>query len=119
MPYYRIYRIKEAPGEHFRWAAHTGGLAIVKPKDYELSGEVEAPTAYAAWKTLASENRPLHPGDVLETINQDGATEDLRIVKYIGLEPAKWYVPEVRTDTGTNATEAAGSVVSLTPSHPI
>ena len=49
MAHYRIHRIKETPKETFRWAAHTGGLAIVKIKDYEVGDEVEAATAYAAW----------------------------------------------------------------------
>jgi hypothetical protein len=119
MPRYFIHRIKEAPGEHFRWAAHTGGLAIVKRKDYEQAGELDAATPYAAWKMLAEENRPLQPGDILEAVNEDGSPGDLKIVKYIGFEPAQWYVPDPKIDTGTQATETSESAVSLTPSHPL
>ena len=119
MPRYLIHRIKEAPGEHFRWAAHTGGLAIVKMKDYEQIGELDAPTPYGAWKMLADENRPLHPGDILEVVSEDGSPGDLKIVKYIGFEPAKWYVPEPKVDTGTQAAENPEFAVSVTPSHPL
>lgn len=117
MPRYRIHRIKEAPGESFRWAAHTGGLAIAKAKDYELGDEVEAPTPYAAWKALAAENRPLRPGDLLETVRPDGAPGDIQIAKYIGFEPAQWYVPEPKPDTGTASSDVSVSEVSVQPTH--
>jgi hypothetical protein len=94
MPTYRIHRIKDTPREAFRWAAHTGGIAVVKPKDYDFSGEVEAVTPYAAWKMLASEDQPLRPGDLLESISLEGQPLDLRIAKYIGFEPAQWWNPE-------------------------
>ena len=68
MAQYRIHRIKDTPRETFRWAAHTGGLAVVKPKDYEPDGLIEAATTYAAWRLLQSEARPLRPGDLLETV---------------------------------------------------
>jgi hypothetical protein len=97
MARYRIHRIRETPKEQFRWAAHTGGLAIVKPRDYDSGGEVEAVTPYAAWKDLAARNEPLHPGDVLEAIHEDGSPGELRIAKYIGFEPAQWHVPELKT----------------------
>jgi hypothetical protein len=92
--------MKESPREHFRWAAHTGGLAIVKPKDYELGGEAEAPTPYALWKRLAEENGgrdALLPGDLLEVpdTENNGA---LFIAKYIGFEPAQWFVPEPKAE---------------------
>ena len=35
MPNYRIYRMKEAPRQHFRSAPHVSGAANVKRKDYE------------------------------------------------------------------------------------
>jgi hypothetical protein len=99
MPTYRIYRMKDGPREHFRWAAHTGGLALVKIKDYdEGSSLIEAATPYAAWKTLASESLPLRPGDLLESVTSAAPSADLRIAKYIGFEPAQWYVPEPKTD---------------------
>jgi hypothetical protein len=117
MPRYRIHRIKEAPGEHFRWAAHTGGQAVAKMKDYEPGGEVDAPTPYAAWKMLEGDDRALRAGDLLEAVAADGGPGELKILKYIGFEPAKWYVPEMKNDTGTNAAETTESAVSLTPSH--
>jgi hypothetical protein len=114
MPLYRIHRIKDTPRETFRWAAHTGGAAIIKPKDYEFSGEVEALTPYAAWKVLTSEGRPLRPGDVLESLNALGEPFDLRIAKYIGFEPAEWWRPEQKPglDTGTPMTAEPA-----TPNH--
>src|SRR6185437_14636602 len=74
----------------FRWAAHTGGIAVVKLKDYDCNEEVESSTPYAAWKTLASQGLPLRPGDVLESLSAEDAPADLKIAKYIGFEPAKW-----------------------------
>lgn len=98
MPIYRIYRMKEGPRESFRWAAHTGGIATVKMRDYLSSGEIEAATPYAAWKALTVEANPLHPGDLLESVTPEGVVTELRISKYIGFEPAQWYVPELKTD---------------------
>lgn len=104
---FRIHRMKDAPRENFRWAAHTGGLAVVKPRDYQESGEVSATTAYAAWKLLAAEGRPLHPGDLLEAINEAAPSGDLQIAKYVGFEPAKWYVPEPRLEADPSAALSA------------
>ncbi len=98
MPRYRIHRMKEAPRENFRWAPHTGGLAIVKPKDYDFSGEAEGPTPYAVWKMLIAGDNNLRPGDLLELTTSGSASGELQIAKYIGFEPAKWYVPEQKTD---------------------
>jgi hypothetical protein len=107
MPRYRIHRIKEAPREIFRWAPHTGGLAIVKPKDYEFGEDIEASTPYAAWRLVASEGSPLRPGDLLELTPIEGSTGQLYIAKYIGFEPAQWFVPEPKN-------EAAPVVTTLT-----
>ena len=105
MPCYRIHRIKQAPGEAFRCAAHTGGVAVLKPKDYgEVSDEVEAATPYALWQVLRGEGRALQPGDVLE------AADGLLIAKYIGFEPAQWVVPEPKATSA----EARLSVSSQT-----
>jgi len=95
---YRIHRIKDSQKEHFRWSAHTGGLAIVKPRDYEAGGEVESQSPYALWKDLQrhTEN-PLCPGDLLETVDGDGPGR-LLITKYIGFEPAQWFAPEAKAD---------------------
>jgi len=103
VPRYRIHRLKDSQKEHFRWAAHTGGLAIVKPKDYELGGEVESQTPYSLWKELQDKEAklpesPLSPGDLLETVEIDGPGR-LFITKYIGFEPAQWFVPEVKAET--------------------
>ncbi|HEY3936957.1 MAG TPA: hypothetical protein VGL97_05980 [Bryobacteraceae bacterium] len=100
MARYRIYRIKDSPKESFRWAAHMGGLTIVKPKDYEVNGEVEAATPYAAWSGLANGGQALCPGDLLEMLQPDGSAGDLRIAKYIGFEPAQWFVPETKAAAG-------------------
>jgi hypothetical protein len=105
MPRYRIHRMKESPRENFRWAPHTGGLAVVKPKDYDLDEEVEASTPYAVWKSLLAEGRPLRPGDLLETSHVDGVPGQLHITKYIGFEPASWYVPEPRPGCDTSSAE--------------
>jgi hypothetical protein len=116
MPCFRIHRIKDAPGESFRWAPHTGGLAVVKPRDYHPDGEIEAPTPYGAWKRLAAEGRPLRPGDLLETMHGDTGPGDLQIAKYIGFESAKWHVPEPKPDSNSPTGESnpaeplAGSV---------
>jgi hypothetical protein len=117
---YRIHRIKQTPGENFRWAAHTGGLAIVKAKDYEGGAEeIEAGTPYAAWKMLGEENRALRPGDVLEIMGSEPGPGELQIAKYIGFEPAKWYVPESAANTGSTPTESAAPAIPSTPAHPI
>jgi hypothetical protein len=94
---YRIHRIKEAQREHFRWAAHTGGTALLKPRDYEPAEEVEAVSPYAVWKMLA-DSRPLAPGDVLELLDDEDVPLRLEIFKYIGFEPAAWFVPEPKTE---------------------
>lgn len=110
MPTYRIYRMKEAPREQFRWAAHTGGLAVVKMKDYDLGSEIEAATPYAAWKALISQTNPIRPGDLLESVTCQGGAGELRIAKYIGFEPAQWYVPELKTDPNPSGVPSAVAV---------
>src|SRR5579885_2353230 len=98
MPRYRIHRMKEAPRENFRWAAHTGGAAILKPKDYDTAEEIEAGNPYELWKTMAERGHSLHPGDVLERLDLEGNPGEnsgrLQIAKYVGFEPACWFVPE-------------------------
>jgi hypothetical protein len=93
MPVYQIHRLKDLPRQQFRWAPHTSGVTVVKPKDYEPKhGEecatVEAATPYAAWVALRGSSTPLDIGDILETEGE------LRILKYVGFEEARWYVPE-------------------------
>ncbi len=79
-----------------------GGLAIVKPRDYEPGREVESSSPYSLWKELqttapgsSSHERPLNPGDLLEVIGEEGPGA-LLITKYIGFEPAQWVVPEAK-----------------------
>jgi hypothetical protein len=95
MALFRIHRIKQIPGEAFRWAPHTGGLAVVKERDYERGDDLESASIYAAWKTLADSDRPLAAGDMIE----DEAGK-LHILKYIGFEPAQWFVPEPKAIPG-------------------
>lgn len=95
MPNYRIYRMKDTPRQHFRWAPHLSGAANVKRRDYEESGHVEATNEYAAWDQLRSSRQPLEIGDLLET-----DTGELRICKYIGFESAAWVLPP--PDPGVN-----------------
>jgi hypothetical protein len=80
--------MKDLPRQQFRWAPHASGVSIVKPKDYEAADTVEAPTPYAAWITRRGSDTPLDIGDILE------AEGELRILKYIGFEEARWFVPE-------------------------
>lgn len=107
MARYRIHRMKDTPRENFRWAAHTSGLAVVKPRDYEVSGELEADTPYSAWKALQSAGRELHPGDLLETCHDDASPGPLLILKYIGFEPADWHVPTAKLDSNPPPTPSA------------
>jgi len=85
----RIYRMKEAPRKQVRWAPHVSGSTCVKRKDYEENERVEAANEYAAWSLLRESERPLAVGDLLET-----ETGDLLICKYVGFDPAHWWVPE-------------------------
>ena len=95
--------MKEMPRETFRWAAHTGGSAVVKLKDYDVCGEIEAASPYAAWKTLTSQDNPLRTGDVLEQVLPDGVAGSLYVAKYVGFEPATWFVPEPRPENQPNS----------------
>jgi hypothetical protein len=89
MPAYQIHRLRDAARQQFRWAPHTSGVTIVKPKDYEKDAVVEAASAYAAWVALRESQKALQVGDLLEL---EGG--EIRIFKYIGFEEARWYVPE-------------------------
>ena len=93
MPSYRIYRMKEAPRQSFRWAPHVSGAAQVKPKDYEQDAAIEASHEYAAWSLLRGSERPIDVGDLLEAENGE-----LRICKYVGFEKALWIVPEAPSE---------------------
>ena len=106
MPSYRIHRIKASPGEQFRWASHTAGPAIVRPKDYEVDFEVQASSPYGAWKLLLDQGSPLRPGDLLEAIPPHGAS-NMFISKYVGFEEASWYNTESKE---TEQADSAGLV---------
>jgi hypothetical protein len=114
MARYRIHRIRESMKEQFRWQAHTGGAATVKPKDYELAGgELEAATPYALWTNMKIEGKPLYPGDVLEILKEDGTQGELQILKYIGFEPAKWWIPEPKPEFKGKIDGFAGAAAAM------
>ena len=100
---YRIHRMKDTPRENFRWAAHTGGVASVRPKDYDLAEEIDAASAYSAWRLLLSQQRPLRPGDLLETVDGNDIAGRLEIAKYIGFEPAQWFLTEPKSQLPVNS----------------
>jgi hypothetical protein len=115
MARYRVHRIRETQKENFRWSVHMGGTAIVKAKDYELGEEIEANTPYAAWQDLQMEGTPLSAGDILETLSDDSVPK-LQIAKYIGFEPAKWFVPEPKCEAATPSPEAVVPIMLSTES---
>ena len=89
MPLYRIYRMKDSPRQQFRWAPHVSGCANMKPRDYELQGQIDALHEYDAWRLLREQGAPLEVGDALES---DAGR--ISICKYVGFEPAQWVIPE-------------------------
>jgi hypothetical protein len=89
MPEYRVFRLKDNIRQQFRWAPHLSGITAVKPKDYEEDVTISAETPYAVWQSLRGTGQDLAIGDLLS--NEEG---DLRILKYIGFEEARWVVPE-------------------------
>lgn len=91
MPLYRIFRMKENDRQRFRWAPHTSGATLVKPKEYEEAGAVEAASVYTAWSALNKTGQPLAIGDLLA-----GPDGEIRILKYIGFEEARWLLPETK-----------------------
>jgi hypothetical protein len=93
MPAYRIHRLKETQRQQFRWAPHTPGVTIVKLKDYEEGPVIESASPYALWLALREGDNALAVGDLIEVAG-DVPGGELRILKYIGFEEARWYVPE-------------------------
>lgn len=89
MPAYQIHRLKESHRQQFRWAPHTSGVSIAKPRDYDKGTVLEAAGPYAVWVALKETEQALQVGDLLESENGE-----LRIFKYIGFEQAQWFVPE-------------------------
>ncbi len=92
MPVYRIFRLRPHLKQSFRNAPHVGGLCGVKPRDYQESGVVEAPSHYAAWFQMRSGDAPLEVGDILDS------EAGLCIVKYVGFEAAQWVQPESKPE---------------------
>ena len=90
MPAYQIHLLRDSQRQQFRWAPHTSGVTIAKPKDYEKGRVVEAASPYAVWLALRGTEEELQVGDLLEV-----DSGELRILKYIGFEEARWYVPEL------------------------
>jgi hypothetical protein len=92
MPSYRIFRLKEQVRQSFRTQPHLSGLTAIKPRDYEEPSEpIESTTPYALWHSLQGSDDALQIGDVLEI-----DSTELRIVKYVGFEEARWFVPEAK-----------------------
>lgn len=91
MPSYRVFRLKENLRAHFRQLPHLSGTAQLKVKDYVEGVEVMAGNRYAAWMELRGTNDPMQVGDVLV---EDGA--GIYIMKFVGLEPAEWVLPELK-----------------------
>ena len=83
--------MKESVRQQFRWAPHTIGITVAKPRDYEWVDTVDAPGVYAVWMTLKDTETPLQVGDILEI---EGG--ELRIYKYVGFEEAQWQMPEIK-----------------------
>jgi len=93
MPAYQIHRLKETQRQQFRWAPHTPGVTVVKLKDYDPGSVVEAASPYALWLALRENENALAVGDLIEVVGEVPGGE-LRILKYIGFEEARWFVPE-------------------------
>jgi|SRR5271157_4207207 len=85
MTLFRIYRMKDGPRQQFRWGPHASGASLLKPKDFEPAGEVQAGSPYGAWAKLRGTSQALDIGDLLES---EGG--ELRICKYVGFEEARW-----------------------------
>jgi hypothetical protein len=91
MPEYRVFRLKENLRIQFRQAPHLSGITAVKPKDYLESAPIQAESLYAAWHSVRGTDLELAVGDLLSVDERE-----LRILKYIGFEEARWVLPEVK-----------------------
>jgi hypothetical protein len=80
--------MRETPRQSFRWAPHTSGVTVLKPKDFEEAGAVDARSFYDAWTLLRGTGSAVEVGDVLES-----ESGELRICKYVGFEEARWEAP--------------------------
>jgi len=106
---YQIHRLKDSHRQQFRWAPHTPGVTIVKSKDYEPGLIAEGASPYAVWLSLRETEQALQVGDLVET-----EAKELRILKYIGFEEARWYVPEVSPQTTPQTAPEAEPPVEVT-----
>jgi hypothetical protein len=93
MPFYRVHRLKDHLRQPFRFAPHVTGAAMVRPRDYEPGGLIEAPSPYTAYFSMRDSAAPLEVGDLLE--NETGT---LCICKFIGFEEARWVVLEAKPE---------------------
>jgi hypothetical protein len=105
--------MKDHSRHNFRWAPHTIGTTIAKPKDYELVQTAEAATPYALWQAVKDTDTPLQVGDILES-----ELGDLRIYKYVGFEEAQWQIPEVKTNSASEPEATPPAETSSTESTP-
>jgi len=92
MPSYRVHRLKDHLRQPFRFAPHVTGAAMVRPRDYEPGGMIEAPSPYTAYFNMRDSEAPLEVGDLLEAA-ESGA---LCICKFVGFEEAQWALPETK-----------------------
>ncbi len=111
MPVYRIFRMKDQERQRFRWAPHTSGVTMVKPKDFEEQGSVEAPTAYTAWSQLRGQEGAIDIGDLLVAPD-----DSMQILKYVGFEEARWIIPEVKSGI-ESVPPASGPAAVLVEAH--
>ena len=91
MANFKVFRMKEHARQSFRWAAHTLGVANIKPRDYEEGPEIEAASPYAAWAERKGGPDALDVGDALQSGNGI-----VFIYKYVGFEEARWVLPEAK-----------------------
>jgi hypothetical protein len=101
MPSYRIHRLKDHLRQQFRFAPHTSGVAVIKPRDYAPGDTVDASSPYAAFFQMKESGTPLEVGDVLEI---EGGP--VRIFKFVGFEEAQWVVPEVKQEASAQSEQA-------------
>jgi hypothetical protein len=107
MATYRIHRLRAHLRQSFRYAPHVSGIAEVKPRDYlEVSATVDAATPYAAYFQLRDTPEALQVGDLLEV---DG---NVRILKFVGFEEARWVIPETKSATDGPSIPAAETTTS-------
>ena len=112
MPRYRIYYLKESQRVHFRNGPPAPGPVKLKMKDYAPAETMEAETPYAAWKQSREpegEAPPIQVGDALEA-----DTGALLVCKFVGFEPAEWFVPEPPPAAAASE-PAAGAPPAATP----